>query len=711
MAEDRKTWVLKGLSCASCARKIEYQICSMEDVGEASVNFADGTLQVRLDKGRPVKQILAEIRKVVKEIEAHVEVVDSEEAAEEEGSGFLTRERLLLGGGILLFGFAIWLATYGAGSRDSAVAVAQVASKWLYIAAYLIIGGGVLRQAFANIIKGRIFDENFLMGIATVGAIVIGEYPEAVAVMLFYRIGEAFQDAAVHRSRASIRSLMQIRPDKAHLIVADGIKTVAPETILPGERILVKPGERVPLDGRIVEGATELDTSTLTGESLPRMVGLGDDVLSGSVNGSGVVTIEVLKPFHESTVSKILELVQHAASQKAPTEQFITKFAKIYTPLVVLAATLLAVLPPLLLPGATFEDWLYRALVFLVISCPCALVISIPLAFFGGIGGASARGILVKGGNHLEALQAVDTVVFDKTGTMTQGRFQVVKVAPTNGFSSEEILDYAAHGEAYAAHPAAKALLKAYGSPLVLTEVVDYVEHPGLGVTAMVRGRSITIGSYALLAQFSIDCESAEEENTIIYIAIDGRYAGYILIADEIKPGARAAVDALRAMGVRRMAILSGDRLPAVRQVAKAVGILEYYGELLPHEKVSRMEEIVKAGGKGKTAFVGDGINDAPVLALADIGMAMGGIGSDAAIEAADVVLMTDELGKVAEAVGIARKTRRIVLQNIMMALCIKGIVLIFGASGHATMWEAVFADVGAALLAVLNSIRVLKYK
>ena len=702
MGEVKKKFVLKGLSCANCARKMEDRIGNLDQVLSASINFADSILSVELLPHNGLEEVIKDIKGIINDIESDVEVIDHHdhtEAESDEDTRFFTKDKLLLLFGILLFAIAIFAH------------LQPILMRIFYLAAYLIIGKKVLKKAAKNIIKGQVFDENFLMSIASIGAIAIGEYPEAVAVMLFYRVGNEFQDAAVNRSRASIKLLMNIKPDKANLLINGEILIVNPKEVKIGDQIIVRPGERVPLDGKVSDGWSQLDTSALTGESVPRRVAPGDEVLSGAINGSGAITMEVSKIFADSTVSKILDLVQNATSKKAATEQFITRFAKIYTPIVVAAAAGLAVLPPLFIHGAEFSDWLYRALIFLVISCPCALVISIPLSFFGGIGGASRRGILVKGGNTLEALHAVDTVVFDKTGTITEGEFVVSQINPVSEFSKEDLLEIAAHAEFHSSHPIARSIIYAYGKEVSQGTIKDYQEMSGRGVKAEISGRSVLAGSSSLLKEENVSFSDEQNSGTVVHLAVDGHYAGNIEIADTLKADSAIAMKKLKALGIKRLVILSGDRKTAVAKAAEAAGIDEYYYELLPHQKVEKLEEIMKEQGKGKVAFVGDGLNDAPVLARADVGIAMGGIGSDTAIEAADVVLMTDEPTKMAEAIKIARKTRTIVLQNIIIAMGIKLLVLGMGAFGIATMWEAVFADVGAALLAVFNSMRVLKFK
>ena len=585
------------------------------------------------------------------------------------------------------------------------------------LAPYFIIGYDVLRKAALGIVNGQVFDENFLMALATVGAYATGEFDEAVFVMLFYQTGELFQDYAVGKSRTSIAALMDIRPDTANLETENGLETVDPEDVPVGSVIVVKPGERVPLDGTVLEGSSTLDTAALTGESLPRRIAAGDDIISGCVNLTGLLRVTVTKPCEESTVSKILELVENSSEKKAVSEQFITRFAKYYTPCVVYAAlalfliptVLLAVLPapPAFLAGTVWTEWLHRALTFLVISCPCALVISVPLSFFGGIGGASKCGILVKGGNYLEALAKADTVVFDKTGTLTKGTFAVTAVHPEAGFTEEQVLEYAALAEQYSTHPIAVSLREACKTALDAQRVSDVEEIAGHGIMARVDGKAVGVGNSRLMERQNVSWLPCELPGTIVHVTIDGFYAGHIVISDLPKPDAKDAIAGLKALGVKNTVMLTGDAKEVAHTVADALGLDEYHAELLPADKVSRVEALLKQE-TGKLAFVGDGINDAPVLTRADIGIAMGGLGSDAAIEAADVVLMDDQPGKIPVAIRIARKTVRIVHENIIFALTVKAIVLLMGALGKAPMWLAVFADVGVAFIAILNAMRCL---
>lgn len=578
----------------------------------------------------------------------------------------------------------------------------------IYIISYLIVGLDVLIEAIKNIFKGEVFDENFLMTIATIGAFAIGEYPEAVAVMLFYQIGEMFQSYAVDKSRKSIASLMDIRPDFANIKKNGSIEKVSPDKISIGDIIIVKPGEKVPLDGTIVDGNSMLDTSALTGESVPREVNIGDEVLSGSINQNGLIEIKVTKSFGESTVSKILDLVENASSKKSKSENFISKFAKYYTPIVVVIAVLLAIIPPIIFKETEFIQWLYRALTFLVVSCPCALVISIPLGFFGGIGGASKLGVLVKGSNYLEALSKTEVVVFDKTGTLTEGVFEVKKVNSVD-ITKEDLIKYAAYAESFSNHPIANSLKKAYGKDIDNKKISETHELSGLGVNAVVDGKEVFVGNEKLMQEKNIEYIKCNEIGTILYVAINNQFKGTIIISDKIKADAKETIEKLKKNNVKKIVMLTGDKKAVGESVAKELGLDEVYTELLPNNKVEKVEELMKSKSKkGKLAFVGDGINDAPVLAISDIGIAMGGLGSDAAIEAADVVLMTDEPSKVVDAIKISKKTLKIVKQNIIFAIAVKILVLILSAIGLSNMWQAVFADVGVSVLAILNALRVL---
>jgi len=578
-----------------------------------------------------------------------------------------------------------------------------------YLIPYLIVGWDVLRKALLGIRNGQVFDENFLMTIATVGAFATAEYPEAVFVMLFYQVGELFQSYAVGKSRKSIAALMDIRPDTANLEREDGtIEEVDPEDVAVGQTIVVKPGERIPLDGIVLSGASTLDTAALTGEAAPRDVAAGDAVISGCVNQTGVLRVSVTRPSHESTVAKILDLVENASEKKAVSEQFITRFARYYTPCVVIAAAALAILPPLCVGG--WGDWFHRALIFLVISCPCALVISVPLSFFGGIGASSRCGILVKGSNYLEALAQAETVVFDKTGTLTQGTFTVSAIHPAASFTEAQVLELAALAEQYSDHPISLSLKAACGNPTEAGRVTDVEEIAGHGVTARVDGRSVAAGNRRLMERLGLSVSGCDLPGTMVHVAVDGTYAGYIVISDLLKEDAAAAIAALKAAGVKRTVMLTGDTEAAAKAVAAVLGVDAYHAQLLPGDKVELLEQLLsEKSGRSKVAFVGDGINDAPVLTRADIGIAMGALGSDAAIEAADIVLMDDKPSKIAAAIAISRKTVRIVRQNIAFALGVKFAVLLLGALGLANMWLAVFADVGVAFIAICNAMRCLR--
>lgn len=608
----------------------------------------------------------------------------------------------------------LWRIIIGAAVLATAVLL-SLNNEWLQIAlfiiSYIIVGEDVVKRAVKNIFKGQVFDENFLMSIATIGAFFIGEYPEGVAVMLFYQVGELFQSYAVGKSRKSIASLMDIRPDYANVKKGDELVKVDPDEVQIGDIIVIKAGEKIPLDGKVIEGSSMIDTSALTGESVPREVEVGSDILSGCININGVITAEVTKEFGESTVSKILDLVENASSKKSNSEQFITKFARYYTPVVGIIAVFLAIIPPLVIDGATFSDWIYRALAFLVVSCPCALVISIPLSFFGGIGGASKKGVLVKGSNYLEALAETEIVVFDKTGTLTKGVFNVQEIHP-EGVSKEELLELTAHAESYSNHPISLSLKRAYSKEIDNGRISDVEEISGHGVIATVDGKKVMVGNIKLMKMMDIPYFKGELIGTIVHVAVNNKYIGYIVIADEVKEDSAQAIKELKAANIKQTVMLTGDNKSIGSKVAKELGLDKVYAELLPADKVEKLEELFsQKSKKGKLAFVGDGINDAPVLARADIGIAMGGLGSDAAIEAADVVIMTDEPSKIATTMKISKKTLKIAHQNIVFAIGIKIIVLILSAFGITTMWAAIFADVGVTIIAVLNAFRALNVK
>ena len=580
----------------------------------------------------------------------------------------------------------------------------------LYVISYVIVGLEIVLKAIRNIFRGKIFDENFLMTVATIGAFGIGEFPEAVAVMLFYQVGELFQSFAVDKSRKSISNLMDIRPDYANLQTGDNVEKVDPDEVNIGDIIIVKPGEKIPLDGVVIEGDSMIDTMALTGESVPRAVRSGNEVLSGCINKNGLLKIEVTKEYDESTVSKILDLVENASNKKSKSENFISKFAKYYTPIVVVIAVLLAIVPPFILVDSSFSEWIYRALSFLVVSCPCALVISIPLSFFGGIGGASKMGILIKGSNYLEALASTSTVVLDKTGTLTEGVFEVQKIYPVS-ISEEELLMFAAYAENFSTHPIAQSIKNAYGKEIENSLISNTEELTGRGIFSIISEKEVLIGNEKLMQERNINFEKCNDIGTVVYVAINNNYVGYILISDKIKEDSKKAITNLKQNGIKTI-MLTGDKKNVGEDVARKIGLDEVYTELLPDGKVSIVEEFIQnKNSKEKIVFVGDGINDAPVLALADIGMAMGGLGSDAAIEAADIVIMTDEPSKVYEAIKLSKRTIRIVKENIVFAIAVKISVLILSALGISTMWEAVFADVGVSIIAIINALRVLKIK
>lgn len=695
--EGARKLYIKGLDCANCANKIESYVAKMENVKDASLNFSTGVLFTKFINNKKAEDTIEEIIKIVPTLEDGVSIEKEKSKVNiEKTSLFSIKTNWRLYTGIILFIIATVL------EKESY-------SVWIYLAAYAFAGIRVVYIAFKNILKGEVFDENFLMSIATIGALSIRSYEEAVAVMIFYEIGEMFQSYAINRSRKSISSLMNIRADYANRVVDGKEEKVSPEDVGIDDLVIVKPGERVPLDGVVVKGTTSLDTSALTGESMPRDVTVQDEVLAGVVNLNGVITLRVTKEYGESTVSRILELVENASSKKAPMEKFITKFAKIYTPIVVFLAIVLAVLPPLIIPQEQFSVWLYRALTFLVVSCPCALVVSVPLGMFAGIGAASKRGILIKGGNYLEALRDIDTVVFDKTGTLTKGVFKVVDIY-TQGIEKEELLKIAAYGENYSNHPIAMSIKAAYGNRIDAAHLSDYEEVAGNGVHVTYQGKDVLLGNYKLMDNNQIVYKEPDVMGTIIHVAIDKQYRGYLVIDDEIKETSKQAIVSLKQSGVKKCVMLSGDRKAVGFHVADILGLDEVHMQLLPADKVEKVEELLEAETQGhKLAFVGDGINDAPVLARADVGVAMGGIGSDAAIEAADVVLMKDDPSALSEAIRIARKTMVILWQNITFSLGVKVIILILTAFGIANMWMGVFADVGVTLLAVLNSMRALK--
>ena len=730
---------LNGLDCANCAGKIEKAVSEFDEVSEASLNFSFKLLIIKYDANINEKDIIAKITKVVKDLEPEVDVEkyslsssknvrannksvctdgccdghahdhnhdhhehnhnnSKKSVQDEDGNKFIRflKENYRLVVGIILFIIGMIL-------DENAI---------ILIISYAFVGVEVLLSAVRNICKGKVFDENFLMSIATLGAIAIGQYPEGVAVMVFYEIGEMFQSYAVNRSRKSISELMDIKAEYANLVKGDTTEKVLPEEVKIDDIIMIKPGERVPLDGVIVSGDTSVDSSALTGESMPVNKRIGDEILAGCINNTNVIEVKVTHEFEESTVARILELVQNASSKKASTEKFITKFARYYTPIVVICALALAIIPSVFIQGANPNEWIYRALIFLVVSCPCALVISVPLGLFAGIGGASKKGILVKGGNYLESLKNIDTVVFDKTGTLTKGAFKVTQINNV-GISKSELLKYAAICERYSNHPIAKSILEEYNasnnSDIEEIKIDNHEEVSGKGVITQIQDKKILAGNSKLMSSNGIVVPKDEYIGTVVYVAVNNEYKGSIIISDEVKSDSKEAISELKALGVKNVVMLTGDSKKVANAVASELGIENVYSELLPGDKVEKVEALLKEERKGKLAFVGDGINDAPVLARADVGVAMGGIGSDAAIEAADVVLMKDEPTALANAIKIGRKTNKILWQNIIFALGIKIIVLILATIGDANMWEAVFADVGVTLIAVINSMRALK--
>ncbi len=688
-------FALQNLGCASCAGKIEAAIMELPQVVDAQLNFTAGSL--RIESPRPCSDLLAEVREIVERFEPGVSVRPWQEAGQTKPGRHIRLQLYRLAGGAALLIIALLLERF----------VSQPLAIVIFMASYLLAGGSVLLAAVANLRRGGWFDEHLLMSIATLGAIFLGEYPEAVAVMLFYLLGEIVQGQAVDRSRREIAALLDIRPDSANLLEGQQVRTVDPNQLDIGQLILVRPGERVPLDGVIIDGESLLDSSALTGESRPRRQTIGDEVLAGMINGAGSLTLRVVRPFAQSTLARVIELVENASENKANTERFITRFARVYTPLVVLAATLIAVLPPLFV--GDWSAWLYRALIFLVVSCPCALVISIPLGFFGGIGRASRQGILVKGGNFLEALGKVETVVFDKTGTLTRGVFEVREILPEEGFTATDLLEKAALAEIDSNHPIGQSIRKKYAQKLDRSLISDLQEQPGLGVAARIDGQQVLAGNRKLLQQAGISPPRLQQAGTAVYLAINGTYAGALLIADELRGDAAEAVARLRQLGVTHIEMLSGDRRREAQRIAEILQLDGWRAELLPDQKLEALEQLLAQRNRGPLVMVGDGINDAPVLARADVGVAMGGLGSDAAIEAADVVLMTDEPGKLATAIETARLTRRIVWQNIVLAFVAKGGVMLLGVFGLATIWQAIFADVGVAVLAVLNAVRIIR--
>lgn len=729
--------VLNGLNCANCANKIENKVNKINGIKEASLNFSTTVLTAEIHEESLKDEIIREIKSIVKKLEPHVNVEEKydegkiinktttcssgccdighkheiDENNKSHGHDhvheFKENESGILGYAkdniMLIIGTIIYVIALIYKGNENLLSVL------LFAASYLVIGGEVVLTAIKNIARGEVFDENFLMSIATIGAFFIGEYPEAVAVMLFYQIGEVFQGYAVNKSRKSISSLMNIRADYANVLRNNSEVKVSPEEVVLDEIIVIKPGERIPLDGIVLEGTSFIDTSALTGESVPREVNVGSEILSGAINNNGVLKVKVNKEYGQSTVARILELVENASNKKAPTEKFITKFAKVYTPIVVAISVLVAVIPPLVIKDATFSEWIYKALSILVVSCPCALVVSIPLGFFSGIGGASKKGILVKGGNYLEALKDSEIVVFDKTGTLTKGVFNVTQINPKN-ISKEELLEITAIGESLSNHPIAISIANAYGKEIDKNAIKDYKEISGHGIEVTIRGNDVLLGNSKLMKVNNINYEEIDSIGTIVHIAINGEYKGNIVISDEVKDNVKEALKELKSVGIKKTIMLTGDNKVVAEKVAKSIGIDEVYSELLPGDKVNKVETILtEKTSKGKVLFVGDGINDAPVLARADIGVAMGGIGSDAAIEAADVVLMKDKVEAIAEAIRVSRRTNKILWQNIIFSLGVKVAVMILVVLGLTDMWAAVFADVGVTLIAVLNSMRIIR--
>lgn len=699
--------LLGGLNCAHCAEVINERVSKLEEIESANLNFINKKLIININKYEDENKVMEKVTGIINDTEPGLDIQIILEDKKIENKRIKKSKndinksdlfKLIIG--TLVYIFGIYQTATGFESQFSSI---------IFLGAYIIVGGKVLTKAFKNILKGQIFDENFLMSLATLVALIIGELPEAVGVMLFYQIGEFLQGIAVGKSRKSITSLMEIRPDYANLKIGSEIKIVSPEDISVGDIIVVKPGEKVPLDGTVIDGMSMVDTSALTGESLLREVTVGEDILSGFINKNSVLTIKVNKEFGESTVTKILDLVENASTKKSKTENFITKFSKYYTPVVVICAVLIAILPPIIIPGSDFNNWIYRGLVFLVISCPCALVLSIPLSFFSGIGFASKNGILIKGSNYLEALKDVDTVVFDKTGTLTKGVFNVTKIE-ASGIDKDKLLEYAAVAEVNSNHPIAKSIISYYNKIINLNEIKSYEEIASHGIKVIYNNEQILAGNEKLMKSENILYSKAKEVGTVVYIAVDQVYRGYIVISDEIKDDSIDAIKKLKNIGIKDVVMLTGDNEKVANNIANKLGVDKVYSNLLPNEKVEKLEEIYNGKlEKEKVIFVGDGINDAPVLARADIGIAMGGLGSDAAIEAADVVLMTDEPSKISTSIDIAKRTNKIVWQNIVFALGVKIIVLVLGAGGVATMWEAIFADVGVALIAVLNAMRAMR--
>lgn len=695
--------ILEGLDCANCAARIESRVNELDGVNTASLNFVTKTLKIEVEPTNMVDDVLGQTRHIVNTLEPHI-VIGNKDNTKVQHQMRVDIDYKDLTAIIVAFTLLVIAAAFD---------FSEKAELAVFLFSYLLAATPILYQAGRNIIRGQVFDENFLMSLATLAALGIKQYPEAVAVMLFYRVGEFLQGLAVDRSRQSISSLMDIRPDYANLMRNGTIEQVAPQAVDPGDIIMVKPGERVPLDGTIIEGTSSLDTSALTGESLPRYLSRGDEIMAGFLNIDGLLKVEITRGYKESAVSRILDLVENAAGNKAPTENFITRFAAYYTPAVVAAALALALIPPFILNVGSASGWIYRALIFLVISCPCALVISVPMAFFAGIGTASRYGILVKGSNYLEALNYVDSIVFDKTGTLTTGNFTVADVKTQDGIAPNELLFYAAVAEQYSNHPLAVSIREAYQDHIDDKQIEDYQEIPGHGIKARIMGKTVLAGSIRLMEKENITCPPHDTEATLVHVAVDGSYAGYIELADQLKHNVPITLKKLKTLGIKKLVMLTGDKKDTANRIAAGLQLDKVYSELLPQDKVEKMEllEMEKSSARERLVFVGDGINDAPVLARSDIGIAMGGLGSDAAIEAADIVIMNDDPASLPLAINIARSTHSIVIQNIVFALGVKAIVLTLGAFGLATMWQAVFADVGVTIIAVLNSLRIMQNK
>ena len=701
----RQEIILGGLNCAHCAEVINEKVGLLEGIKSCNLNFVDKKLILEISENNQ-GEIIKTVIKTIDDIEPGLDISVNENKSK---TKINKQNKLIDKTKIELIKIIIGAIVFGVAIYEGISGVESGYLSIMFIVAYLIMGGDVLYKAFRNLTKGRIFDENFLMSVATIGAICIGEVSEAVGVILFYKIGTYLQELAVGKSRKSISDLMQIRPDVANLKVGNKIESVNPENVQIGDYIVVKPGEKVPLDGVIIEGNSMVDTSALTGEPVLRNVKKGDVLLSGTINKNSLLTLEVTKDFSQSTLSKILDLVENASGKKSKTENFISVFSKYYTPIVVVLAILIAIVPPIFIQGATFNEYLHRGLIFLVVSCPCALVLSIPLSYFSGIGVASKNGILVKGSNYLEALRYVDTVVFDKTGTLTEGVFEVVKVCAKD-ISQEQLIEYASIAEVNSNHPIAKSILNYYKKEIDLSKICEYEEIAAHGTRVKYQNETILAGNKKLMEANNVSIIDAKEIGTVVYVAVNNKFVGYIVIADRIKKDSEEAITKIKQQGIKEIVMLTGDNKEVAHEVAGKLGLDKVFYNLLPGEKVEKIEEIYKGRSqKEKIAFVGDGINDAPVLARVDVGVAMGGLGSDAAIEAADIVIMNDEPSKIADGIRISKKTNKIVWQNIVFALGVKVIVMLLGTMGVASMWEAVFADVGVSIIAVFNAMRIMR--